>query len=343
MGRGLIFFLILVLATSNLIAQEEDRANESEKSEYFEEYPRLLSSRLYTSRKYTSLMVKDGVTRVFEPNSTLNLGVGATYNDFTLNLALGFGFMNPGRQDVTTTYLDLQAHAYPKNWIFDLFGQFYTGYRVQGSTLSSPNVDENFLAPDLRLRKIGANVQRLLNGENLSLNAAFQQSAWQKRSAGSFMAGFEMYGGRVLQRGEENLIFDDIPFLTGQPFISYFQLGPNVGYAGTLVLFKHFFITGVASINYNFGYSSFENDNDPVFNWGFSHNYFLRGFVGYNSAKWSINTNYVHNNIGLVDIGDASVRIMTGNYRINFIYRFQPGKKLKPYLDFANPKTILGM
>jgi hypothetical protein len=157
-----------------------------------------------------------------------------------------------------------------------------------------------------------------------------------------FLAGFEMYGGRVIQRGEEDLMFEDIPILTGRPFISYFQLGPNVGYAGTLVFFKHFFFTGVASVNYNFGYSSFENNNQSDLNWGFNYNYFLRGFVGYNSAKWSINTNYVHNNIGLLDIGDTSLRIMTGNYRINFIYRFQPGKKLKPYLEYANPKILLG-
>ncbi|TVP51504.1 MAG: DUF4421 domain-containing protein [Mongoliibacter sp.] len=328
------------MLSTQVVAQEVDSTKQSA---YYEEFPELLTTRLYTSRKYTSLRVSDGHTRLFEPNSTLNLGVGATYNNFTLNLALGFGFMNPGRQDVRTTYLDLQAHLYPDNWIIDLFGQFYTGYRVDGGTLTNQmGEDENFLAPDLRLRKIGANVQRLLNGKNLSLNAAFHQSAWQKKSAGSFLAGFEMYGGRVIQRGEEDLMFEDIPILTGRPFISYFQLGPNVGYAGTLVFFKHFFFTGVASVNYNFGYTSFENNNQSDLNWGFNYNYFLRGFVGYNSARWSINTNYVHNNIGLLDIGDTSLRIMTGNYRVNFIYRFQPGKKLKPYLEYANPKILLG-
>lgn len=156
------------------------------------------------------------------------------------------------------------------------------------------------------------------------------------------MGGFEMYGGRVIHINDVDFVFDDIPLLSGQPFLRYFQFGPNFGYAGTLVLFKHFFITGVASVNYNFGYSSFENDGDPEVNWGFNHNYFLRAFVGYNSAKWSVNTNYVYNSIGIVDFADASARIMTGNYRVNFIYRFQPGKKIKPYFDFVNPKTLLG-
>ncbi|MGY6543861.1 DUF4421 domain-containing protein [Arthrospiribacter ruber] len=341
MRKEFYFFLLMMMVSGYAFGQE---SQEEKSNEYYEEYPDLLTMRLYTSRKYTSFTVGDRASNLFEPNSTLNLGVGATYNDFTLNLALGFGFLNPGRQDVQTTYLDLQAHMYPKDWIIDLFGQFYTGYRVQGFGYDLPGQHEgNFLAEDLRVRKIGANVQRLLNGENLSLKAAFQQSAWQKKSAGSFMGGFEMYGGRILQRGEEILVYPDAPIISGQPFISYFQFGPNVGYAGTLVLFKHFFITGVGSINGNFGYSAYENNSDRDVNWGFNYNYFLRGFVGYNSAKWSINANYVHNNIGLVDVANTEVRIMTGNYRVNFIYRFVPGKKLKPYLRYVDPKGILGI
>ncbi|EOZ93226.1 hypothetical protein A33Q_3816 [Indibacter alkaliphilus LW1] len=341
MGKEFYFFLFFIVISIGVFGQEKE---DVKANDYYEDYPGLLTTRFYTSRKYTSFTVADRVNSTFDPNSTLNLGIGATYNDFTLNLALGFGFLNPGRQDVQTTYLDLQAHMYPKDWIIDLFGQFYTGYRVEGFKFDLPGQQEgNFLAEDLRVRKIGANVQRLLNGENLSLKAAFQQSAWQKKSAGSFMGGFEMYGGRIIQTGEEMLVFPDASIISGQPFISYFQFGPNVGYAGTLVLFRHFFITGVGSINGNFGYSGFENNSDREVNWGFNYNYFLRGFVGYNSSKWSINANYVHNNIGLMDVGNTGLRIMTGNYRVNFIYRFMPGKKLKPYLRYIDPKGLLGI
>jgi len=308
-------------------------------STYYVSYKKKLTSRVYTSRKYTSLIVSDRVNNQsfrFEPNSTLNLGVGATYNDFTLNLAFGFGFMNPDRGTGETKFLDLQAHMYPKNWVIDLFGQFYNGYYLQqinGENLSSGEI---IVYPDLQVRMLGANVQYLFNGDQLSLKAAFLQSAWQKKSAGSIVAGFEFYGGWATNDG--GIIPGQYLGLDQRNFqnLGFFQFGPNIGYVHTFVFLDHFFITGMASANLGVGQSYLDFDEGRTPKWGVTPNVFLRGFVGYNGPKWSVNANYVHNRVRMHRVGDYSNDLLTGNYRINFIYRFDVGPKLKPYLDYID-------
>ena len=69
-------------------------------STYYVSYEKMLTSRFYFSKKYTSLKFRDfgeNYNVTYRPNTTLNMGVGATYKSFTLNLAYGFGFLNPER------------------------------------------------------------------------------------------------------------------------------------------------------------------------------------------------------------------------------------------------------
>jgi hypothetical protein len=307
---------------------------------YYKDYPHLLTTRFYTSRKYTSLIINQTQLEnplSFEPNSTLNLGMGATYNDLTLNIAFGFGFMNPEQRIFKSDYLDLQAHLYPKNLVIDLFAQFYKGY-ILGTPSSEP---DQILLPEMRLRKFGSNFQYLFNGDKVSLKAAFLQSAWQQRSGGSALAGFEIYGGfaenpfSLIPSGMVSGEFSDFKALR------FFQFGPNLGYVHTLVIKKHFFITAMFSGNLSLGNQQLENDLSASRRWGLNTNMFLRGFAGYNSERWSINANYVRNTVRLVKNSGFSNDMNTGNYRINFVYRFDVAPKLKSVLDFANPTRLI--
>lgn len=332
-------FLFLYFTISMQMIYAQNTAD----SAYYVTFPDQLTTRIYTSRKYTEFTIKDRISDnnlKFEPNSTMNLGVGATYNGLTLNVAYGFGFLNPDQGTGKSKYLDLQAHAYPKNLVIDLFLQFYRGYYSDLGEFSTAT-EPFLLLPNMRARKIGANVQYLFNGDKISLRAAFLQSEWQKRSAGSPFIGFELYGGNAS---------NDEPFLP-QGILSsderrfdatrYFQFGPNLGYVHTFVILKHFFITGYASTNISLGQQRLFFEESSQQKWGVSSNLFLRGFVGYNSEKWSINANYVHNRVNMIRNNDFDNSILTGNYRINFVYRISPSRKLKPYLDAVDLKRLL--
>src|SRR3954453_1408774 len=56
---------------------------------YFNTYPGYLASRFYFSKKYTAFILpaENGQQDLeYRPNSGLNMGIGATYKNFTLNI-----------------------------------------------------------------------------------------------------------------------------------------------------------------------------------------------------------------------------------------------------------------
>src|SRR6187399_3652744 len=79
-----------------------------------------ITGRYYFSQKYTALEIgrnnKTSPRLRYTPNTNLNMGIGATYRSFTLNLAYGFGFLNPERGKGETKYLDLQFHTYTRRF-----------------------------------------------------------------------------------------------------------------------------------------------------------------------------------------------------------------------------------
>lgn len=335
--------ILFLLPFLFFIGTADIRAQVAEDSAYYIAFPEKLTTRIYTSRKFTSLLIKDKVANQdyrFDPNSTLNLGLGLTYQGLTLNLAYGFKFLNPETGKGPSKYIDFQTHIYPRNWVMDVFLQFYKGYHLNEKGLGASSPDLYYKLPEMRVRKVGANVQYLFNGDKISLRAAFLQSEWQKKSAGSFLAGMEIYGGGA--SNSEGILPDELvsPARDFNEF-RFFQFGPNAGYVHTLVIKKHFFMTGSASTNLNLAYNSIQYPDQKTNSWRFNSNLFLRGYVGYNSERWSINANYVHNSVKLFGVEDFNNRFNTGNYRINFIYRFTVGPKLKPYLDYLDLKNYL--
>ncbi|OOG78699.1 DUF4421 domain-containing protein [Algoriphagus sp. A40] len=301
---------------------------------YIKDTPEKMILRAYFSRKYTEINYGDQIG-VYEPNTGLNLGVGVTFQKFTLNIGVPVSFLNPDRKEEWPSFLDLQSHIYPNSWIIDLFGQFYNGYYIKDFN----NPGEDYLRKDIRVVKLGASASYLFNGEKLSFEAAFHQSAIQKRSAFSPMVGFEAY--RVRISGDSLILPEsDGPILGNYSRGDFWQVGPNAGFAGTLVIGKGFFITGAASGNLGLGISKADQDKETK-NVELMPGYFLRGFAGYNGDRISINVSYVYKQLDLTKQQDISHSVNTGNYRLNLIYKINPGPKLtKTYTKF-NPLQII--
>ncbi|KYP13136.1 DUF4421 domain-containing protein, partial [Flavihumibacter sp. CACIAM 22H1] len=226
-------------------------------STYIQTYDSMLTGRFYFSRKYTSIHLgaaKSIANLRYRPNTTLNMGIGATYRSFTLNLAYGFPFLNPEKGKGNTRYLDLQSHIYPRNWTIDFFGQFYKGYFLSPRGLGSNDLQRYYLRPDLGISLFGLAVYNLRNGERFSYRAAFLQSEWQKKSAGTLLFGGEVYAGSV--SGDSVLVPSSIADQYDQREvrkIRFLELGPGAGYAYTFVVKKHWFLTGAATLNMDIG------------------------------------------------------------------------------------------
>ena len=304
-------------------------------STYYVSYEDQITSRFYFSKKYTSLKFRDAGANyniTYRPNTTLNMGVGATYRWATLNLAYGFGFLNPERGRGKTKYLDLQFHTYGRKFIMDVFGQFYKGFFLTpGSTNSQ---QQQYLRPDLDVNQIGTSIQYVLNHQKFSYRASFLQNEWQKKSAGTFIFGLEIYNGRV--KADSTIIPTFVNSEESNREIrrfKFFEIGPNIGYAYTWVVKQHFFLTGSASVSLDFGINKTTDKDGEERTSGISPNTFLRFFGGYNSNKWAVSLIYVANGVSLATNKiDEQIILNTGNFRLNYIYRFIPSKRAKRYL-----------
>ncbi|WP_262904781.1 DUF4421 domain-containing protein [Echinicola marina] len=303
-------------------------------------FPGLITGRLYTSRKFTGVKIYDKLGQVpflhYSPNTTLNLGVGASYDGLNLNLAYGFGFLNPDIGEGETKYLDAQLHMNPKGWVVDGYLQFYKGFHLRPEGTFAGDGQVFYYRPDMKVREIGASVQYLLNKEKFSYKAAFYQTEWQQKSAGSPLLGLEMYGGTV--RGDSSLIPHPELLDAERDFsrVNFFEFGPNVGYAYTLVIVKHFFIMGYASASPSFGFTQMKGDGRTMA-WSLNPNYLLKGSIGYNTKRWAVNANFIYENVKLAKAKGFSTEVFTGNVRANFIYRFIPGPKTKSLLKSIQP------
>jgi hypothetical protein len=322
-------FLVPFLIFSGLINAQTSGIDTA----YIDNSSQTMAVRSYVSRKYTELGYGDRVG-IYEPNSGLNMGVGVSFQKFTLNIAVPVSFLNPTSQQDWPRFLDLQAHMYPSKWIIDGFAQFYNGYFIR----DFQNSGEDYLRRDIKSVKLGLSASYLLNGEKVSFEAAFHQTAIQKKSAFSPMLGFEAY--RVRISGDSLVVPEEFQIPGNYHRADFYQVGPSAGLVGTLVFGKGFFLTGAASGNLGLGFSKADQDKETR-QASLMTGYFWRGFAGYNGRRFSINGSYVYKQLHLAKQQDMVHSANTGNYRINVVYKINPGPKFTKTYTRLNPKNIL--
>jgi hypothetical protein len=304
-------------------------------STFYKTYEELVTGRFYFSRKYTGLLIKDpssGIELNYKPNTTLNMGVGATYRSFTLNLAYGFPFINPDRGRGDTRYLDLQAHFYGRKSNIDLFGQFYNGLYLSPKGYGRDD-NKYYVRPDLRLREFGGSYQYIFNSERFSFRSSFLQNERQKRSAGTLLIGGEFFIGKA---SADSSVYPTLSISGTRPnteLLRFYEVGPNIGYAYTLVIARHFFVTGSITLAADYSLSEFEGPNGTTSVSGFNPNSMLRLFAGYNSDRSAISITFTNSRVNIDSQKNLGVSINTGNIRLNYIRRFHVDARTQRRLD----------
>ncbi len=328
------FFLSLLICSKCL-----SQANRGNDTTYYQFFPGSITTRLYLSQKYTNftLQGKDAKDLRYLPNTTLNLGVGATYHNFSLNLAYGFPFLNTDDNKGKTKYLDLQGHFYTPKMVIDFYGQNYKGYHLADGLAAKPG-DDYYYRPDAKLNLYGISLYHVFNNKRFSYRAAFIQNEWQKKSAGTALLGAEVYYG-VMKADSSwvpQALAEDYT-QRGIDKIKYFSVGPGVGYAYTFVAFQHLFITGSLTANLNFNVST--ETLAPAQMNHFSVTPLARFHIaaGYNGRVWNVSASWVADRMPFRgDASESKYLLQTGNYRIILAKRLFPGPKLKKHLHFVD-------
>jgi len=287
---SVIFLMIFSLSVN---AQKKIQNDTS----YYEKFPDKLNIRLFLSQKYIHLNIPSsgGASDLeYKANPKLNLGAGFSYRWITINLFNGFSFLNKKDEAKGKTKgLDLQVHLYPRKWAIDVLFESPKGFHLEPKGVAGAGANNYYYRGDLKSNLYGISAYYVPNKEKFSYKAAITQTEWQKKSAGSLLYGGGIFYGYM--QGDSALI----PALLASQYpeagvkkINYTTLGPGIGYAHTLVIDQHFFITGSLVLNANVNFVSedgIKKENKVSFN---GSNVF-KAALGYNSATWNISANWL--------------------------------------------------
>lgn len=323
---------IFVMICANSFAQHPPIIQDTN---YYVSFPDIITIKAYGSQKYNSVTLRSisGKDLKYLDNKPLAFGGGFSYNNISINIAFPLAFLRD-KDKGESKNIDFQGHLYSRKWMNDIYAQWFKGY------YTDPDVYKDgspyYYRPDIQTVFFGLARYRIFNWSRFSFRAAFRQHEWQKKSAGSLLAGAEIYYRRI--RADSALVPVNLkPFYSSGDInrIETVTVSPGAGYAYTLVVDRHIFFTGSLTANLNLSYlneKSFTTSNNRI-SVNPTLNFRIAG--GYNGDKWSVSA--IWNDLVLPVKGnnaDNKYLFNTGNYRVFVARRFHTGKKwqkrLKP-------------
>lgn len=302
---------------------------------YVLDYSRQLTGRLYLSTKFNQLRLggmRGNRSLTYKPNNKFNFGAGLSYRALTLNIGVGIPGLNKDQDKRgSTRYLDAQANIHAKRWATNLFLQGFQGYYISSHGKEELGWAQPTLfpvRPDVREYNFGVSTVHIFNNDRFSYRAAFNQDAWQRRSQGSFLAGGYLTYFRL--RADSSLVPARLSgaFEPGLHIVrgGFTDFGISAGYAYTLVIREHFFLTGSAvlggGLSAQRATTADRNLEDVGTALGPGWHGQVRAAAGYNSARYYAGISFNQETIGyLVDERDR-LYWGVGNIRVNVAKRF---------------------
>ncbi len=324
----IISFCILLIQPGSLYAQKDFKHDTA----YYETFPEKINFRLYLSQKYVHLnfpATASGSELEYKANPKLNLGAGFTTNGISVNVFSGLGFLNTKKEPKGKTKgLDLQVHLFPQKWAVDLYVEAPKGFHLEPKGIAGAAANKYYYRADIKSNFFGLSAYRVPNKEKFSYKAALLQTEWQKRSAGTFLYGGEIYYGSI--KGDSAFI----PHLLQNSFpqaginkFNYISFGPGVGYAYTLVIAKHLFITGSAVANLDVNIST-EEGTKKQNKVSINPAEVFKAAAGYNSSTWNVSANWAGNGLWIQGASSSKDYFLpSGNIRIVVARKFNKHKK----------------
>lgn len=302
-------------------------------SSYYKTYPHSLTPRFYFSQKYANIVFQsaDGSKDLqYRANTKFNMGIGATYNNLTLNVAFGFGFLNNKNENRgKSKSLDLQLHLYPNGWVADVLATHYKGVYAfpKGYAAANPNI--YYYRSDIKLNLFGITAYRVPNSNKFSYRAAMVQNEWQKKSAGSLLYGGGIYYSGI--QGDSSIIPSEVATSFSQAGIDNFHfitIGPGVGYAYTAVAAQHLFLMASLIANANVNFSTDENAGTKTNKVSFEPATIFKAAAGYNGNVWNVSANWAGSAFLVKEAAVSKTnRLSTGNFRIILAKKIMLKKK----------------
>ncbi len=313
--------LALLFSVENLHAQK----NADNDTSYYETFWHHVTARLYMAQKYTHFTMPSSVSTndlQYVANPKLNLGIGVTWHNLSLNVFYGLAYLN--NKDTVkgkTKGLDLQLHLFPRKWVIDLFVVMPRGFHLNPKGFASIDPNKYYYRDSVKERIFGFSVLRLPNKEKFSYRAALNQNEWQKKSAGSLLYGVHAYYIIMESSNKDSLLVPGMvqgsfPKLAGITETRFITIGPGAGYAYTLVIQKHFFIMASMVFHLDLNLMTEEHgETDWRKNTTLAPAVVYKGAVGYNSNNWAFSASASGNNFWGKGASTQKYAVMGGQLR----------------------------
>ncbi len=308
-------------------------------SSYYQSFERYITTRFYFSQKYAGLELEraPGISRFrYVPNTAITAGIGVTYQSLSVNIGYALAFLGTDHEKGRTRYLDIQTHIYGRKWVVDLLGQFYKGYYLTPKGLAAQDAASYYVRPDLRVQLMGISAYHLLNPNRFSFRSALLENEQQKKSAGSILIGAEIYYGVI--RADSSLVPVSLSASYLQKDVrrlDFIKIGPGIGYAYTLVLADHFYLTGSLSASLGIDFSKQHGAASKADKVDVNKGFFYRIAAGYDKNNWNASLSLVGNQMTVAGATTSNKYLLSaGNLRLTFAKRIKPGgwlsRKLHP-------------
>ena len=203
--------------------------------------------------KTTRILIEDkiaGITLDYSPENQIYIGPGFTYKFIGNGLSFNLGLFNDDG-DEPVNRVDIFVNLMLKKIVFDFTFRFYKNFTLKNpDDLNLPADVSNYVRPDIRTMQLGIGGVYVLNHRKFSYRAAFTQTAIQKKSAGSFM-----FGAQVFLRGllADSSIFPStlgFPEVTGN---SSLYVGLTASYAYNFIIKRYYFLALNLASSVEFG------------------------------------------------------------------------------------------
>ena len=300
---------------------------QNQDTNYIENYSDRWTVKLVGVTKFNYFRIKDNINNTsirYRPDRRLNLGIGASYKWFALDITFNVGISE--KSDFKNDkFFDFQGTIFSSKHIIMAAYQYYYGYQMTSITGVPVGVGQlDQIRSDLRTVFFSLQYLFAFNYKKFSLKAPFIQNELQKKSAGSFLlsAGFNNYtmdADSSVVPDELKSHFEEKMHLTS---LNTSSLSIGGGYIFTFVYHTHFYLTLGGLLNMNITLSDYSIQYRERLKTKLTLGASLLGAIGYNSTRFFGGITLMADSYRIKIDNKLSATNGLGKAKIFFGYRF---------------------
>lgn len=337
--KTFIIFCSISLVINKAIAQNNAVQNDTN---YYVAYPDKLIITPFLAKNYSRFSISTTGRPApinYYTNEPADLGLRLGYDFLTVSASVGLGNADPfyKKSRGKTRSLNLQTSFTGQKFLIDLYFKNSTGAYLVTSENPTYEISKDYNRHDIKTKLRGISAQYIINNKRFSVRP-LKYDVRQKRSQGSFMVGFEIYGGSL---GGDSVIipkaFEDKYPQSDVVKMNYLTFGPTVQYGYTYVFRKKLFATIMGSVDAGISnVKEFTVSGIKTQKWAVQPGADVKTGIGYNTDKWAMIFSYTTNRFFFTG-NSAATRYFANNndYRLSYTRRLNAGKTIPKVVNWT--------